>query len=156
MEKPYLTVSRCQLNTGNVIIPPMLSVFPSLFTLSLLGPTILRLTVGLFFVNFGWLKLTTEREKKAAFFETIGLKPGRVFVIFFGFVELVGGLFLVAGFLTQVAALVFIIILIGTIVAKHKQPESLSNESRFYLLLLVAALTLLFTGAGLFAVDLPL
>jgi len=134
----------------------MLSIFPSLLTFSLIGPTLLRLTLGLFFLNFGWAKLTTERETKGVFFESVGLRPGRIFVLIFGLLELAGGLFLVAGFLTQVVSLVFTIILIGVLFAKQKQPESLTHESGFYLLLLVISITLLFIGPGLYSVDLPL
>lgn len=134
----------------------MLSIFPALLTYQLLAPTLLRLTLGIVFVNFGFTKIGRQKAEKIVFFETIGLNPGIAYVWVIALIEIVTGLFLVAGFLTQIAALVSVVILAIAFLLKKKHPLSLESGSGFLILCLVIALSLLLTGPGFFAFDLPL
>jgi putative oxidoreductase len=134
----------------------MLSVFPFLLTYQLAAPLLLRLTLGLILANFGWTKLRRQKAEKAAFFETIGLRPGIIWVWIIALVEIVAGLFLIAGFLTQIAALTAAIILIAAIFLKKKHPASFESGLCLLSICLVIALSLLLTGPGFFAFDLPL
>lgn len=84
------------------------------------------------------------------------MKPGLVYVFVIGIVEMIAGIFLVAGFLTQIAALVVVIILLGALYLKKKYPTSFESSSGYLFLCLVIALSLLFTGPGFLAFDLPL
>jgi putative oxidoreductase len=132
----------------------MLSIFPALLTYKLVAPLILRLALGVIFLNFGWTKLKRQKNDKAAFFDTIGLKPGIVYVWVIALIEILTGLFLIVGFLTQIAALVAAVILIIATILKKKYPSSLESSKSFLILALIVAVSLLFTGAGFYSISL--
>ena len=134
----------------------MLNTFPSLLTFSLLAPLILRVVLGLIFINLGYIELTSEKKRWTAFFETIHLKPAKMFVILMGLFEIVGGFFLIAGFMTQIMALIFSIITFGEFYAEYRDETLLKRDLIFYLLIFTISISLLLSGAGLFAIDLPL
>ena len=134
----------------------MLSVFPNLFTYSEIAPLILRLAIGIIFLELGYLKLGKERSSWNMFFETIHFKPSQLFVSLLATIEIVAGTFLVVGYLTQVAALVMAIILFAEAYVEFRDSTILKRDVVFYTLLLVICVSLLFTGAGAFAFDLPL
>ena len=134
----------------------MLSVFPNLFTYSEIAPLILRLAIGIIFLELGYLKLGKERSSWGMFFQTIHFKPSQLFVSLLATIEIVAGSFLVVGYLTQVAALVMAIILFAEAYVEFRDSAILKRDVVFYTLLLVICVSLLFTGAGAFAFDLPL
>lgn len=134
----------------------MLNTFPNLLSFSLLAPLILRVFLGLIFINLGYLELTSEKKRWSEFFETVHLKPAKMFVIVMGLFEIIGGFFLLAGFLTQMTALVFSIITFGEFYAEYREETLLKRDIIFYLLLFAISLSLLLSGAGLFAIDYPL
>ena len=134
----------------------MLSIFPFLLSYQLAAPLILRLTLGVIFVDFGWAKLKKQKIEKVAFFETIGLKPGIAYVSTIALIEIAIGLLLITGFLTQIAALVAGIILIISVLLKKKYPGSFESSSCLLIVCLVITLSLLLTGPGFLAFDLPL
>ncbi len=121
----------------------MLSLFPSLLTYELLAPFILRLTLGIVLIHWGWkgVKLGRGNEKH------LGL---------LGIIDTLAGLLLIAGFLTQFAALVSIIILGSRLIGKVINRAFFTDGVNYYFILFVIALSLLFTGPGFFAFDLPL
>ena len=134
----------------------MLSIFPFLLSYKLLAPFILRLTLGAIFVDYGWAKINRQKAEKVAFFETIGLKPGLTYVWIIALIEIATGLLLAVGFLTQIAALIAAIILIISILLKKKDPASFESSSCLFIVCLIISLSLLLTGAGSLAFDLPL
>lgn len=134
----------------------MLSIFPTLLVFGLFAPFLLRVALGLVFIRFGLHKLGRGRADKIAFFESLGWKPGKFFAIGFGAIELVVGLLLVVGLYTQLAALVAAIIALGALILKRKATHGIESSRGFLLLLLIIALSLLVSGAGAFAFDLPL
>ncbi|OHA18992.1 MAG: hypothetical protein A3C08_00635 [Candidatus Taylorbacteria bacterium RIFCSPHIGHO2_02_FULL_47_18] len=134
----------------------MLSVFPDLLAFWLLAPFLLRVALGLVFVNFGLHKLGRGRADKTAFFESLGWKPGEYFAFGFGAIELIAGLLLIVGLYTQIAALVVALILLCALILKKKVPHGIESSRGFLALLFIIALSLLVLGAGLFAFDLPL
>lgn len=134
----------------------MLSVFPDLLAFGLLAPFILRIALGLVFIRFGLHKLGSGRADKTTFFESLGWKPGGYFAFGFGAIELIAGLLLVVGLYTQLAALVAALIILGTLILKSKTANGIESSRGFLALLLVIALSLLVSGAGFFAFDLPL
>lgn len=134
----------------------MLSIFPFLLSYHLVAPLILRLTLGSIFVDFGWAKLHRQKTEKIAFFENIGLKPGAAYVWVIALIEIVVGLSMIAGFLTQIAALIAAIILAIAIFLKRKHPLSFKSSLCLLIVCLVIALSLLLTGPGFMAFDLPL
>ncbi len=134
----------------------MLSVFPNLLTYGLLAPFILRVVVGVIFLELGYLKLGKEKSAWNLFFQTIHFKPSSVYVTILALIEIVAGAFLVVGYLTQVAALVMAIILFAEAYVELRDGALLKRDIVFYTLLLVICVSLILTGAGAFAFDLPL
>ena len=134
----------------------MLSVFPNLFLYSPLAPFILRVAVGLILLELGYLKLSKERSTWNLFFQTIHFKPSHFYVALLAAVEIVFGSFLIVGYLTQIAALVMAIILFAEAYVELRDGSLLKRDIVFYTLLLVICVSLVLTGAGKFAFDLPL
>ena len=136
----------------------MPSVFPQLFAFDQLAPFILRLVLGIIFIVHGYPKLFKSFGQTVGFFESIGIKPAKFWVLIVGVAEFFGGIALLAGFLTQIAAaLIAINMLVATIyVKKIKFKKGLVDGYEFDLILLAAALALLFLGPGAFSIDLPL
>ena len=134
----------------------MLSIFPDLLTYNLLAPLILRVTLGLLFISLGYLELTREQNRWRIIFETIRFKPAAFWTKLFGVIEIVGGALLVIGLFTQIAALLFALISLAECYIENRAPVVLKRNIVFYVLIFVIALSLLFTGAGFLAFDLPL
>ena len=134
----------------------MLNTFPELLTFSFFVPTILRIVAGLIFAYFGWLKLGRDKQSKIIFFETIGFKPAVFWLWLIAVIEIVVGVMIVIGFLTQISAIIASIIMLTSIIIKLWKPNSLPNSTEFYIIFFVVFLSLIFTGAGGFAFDLPL
>ncbi len=134
----------------------MLNPFPDLLTYSLLAPLILRLVVGLIFIDLGVLKLKSEKGRWLASFEAMHLRPADLFVNLYAFLQIAGGILLIIGLWTQVAALMFVIFTGIELYIEMSAREVLKRDMVFYLLLFIISLSLLFTGAGAFAFDIPL
>src|SRR3989344_5815999 len=134
----------------------MLNPFPDLLTFSLLAPLILRVVIGFIFVDLGFLKFKSEKERWLSSFEALGIKPADLFVPLYAVVQIVGGLMLILGFWTQVAALIFVLSTGVELYTEWKMREVLKRDLVFYLLLFTISLSLLLTGAGAYAIDIPL
>lgn len=134
----------------------MLSVFPGLLTYDQLAPFILRVVVGLIFLELGYLKLGKEKSAWNMFFQTIHFKPSHIFVVLLATIEIVFGAFLITGYLTQVAAVGMAIILFAEAYVELRDGELLKRDIVFYTLLLAICISLLLTGPGAFSFDLPL
>ena len=135
----------------------MLSVFPDLLFLDPLAPFFLRVTVGIIFLLMGYNHLTRERREGLA--SDLRLKwgaTGTFFIWYLGIFEVITGLFLIIGFLTQIAAIVGGVITLKLLYGRKKYPKIAPQGSSFYIILFVICLSLLLTGAGAFAIDLPL
>jgi uncharacterized membrane protein YphA (DoxX/SURF4 family) len=134
----------------------MLNPFPTLLSLSFFAPTILRITLGIYLLYFGLRKLTKSRKLESDLLERIGFRPGIYFAVGCGLVEIIAAIFLILGFLTQIAALIAALITISGAWLKIKSPTLRSENLSSYLLILAIAVSLLALGAGAFAIDLPL
>jgi putative oxidoreductase len=134
----------------------MLNTFPTLLTYSFVAPTILRAVVGLIFLDLGLLKFKGERERWIASFEALHLKPSGFLVQLLGVIELVGGLFIFIGLYTQVSAIVLGVFTTLEMYAEYKDALLLKRNFTFYLLILAILVSLIFTGAGAYAFDIPL
>ncbi len=134
----------------------MLNIFPEFLTYSMLAPFILRVVLGFIFVNLGYLELTREKYRWARACEALGLKPGMMWSQVFGITQIVGGLMLIAGLFTQGAALFFAFISLAELYVENRAPLLLKRNLAFYLLIFAISLSLIFSGAGFLAFDLPL
>ena len=87
-------------------------MFPQLVQFADFGLLALRLMVALVFITSGWSHVTKSEERS----KSIGMSKG--FTIFLGVSEVTGGLGVVFGVLTQLAALGLILIMLGAIQKK--------------------------------------
>ena len=134
----------------------MLNPFPDLLMYSFFAPLILRVVLGLIFADLGMLKFRGERGTWINSFNTLSLRPADLFVSIYGALQIVGGLLLLLGLWTQVAALVFVIFSGIELYLEWQAREILRRDLVFYLLIFTISLSLLITGAGALAIDIPL
>jgi len=87
-------------------------MFPQLAWFTNLGLLLLRLMVALVFVTSGWSHASKAEERSKG----IGMSKG--FTVFLGVAEIAGGLGVAVGFLTQLAAIGLILIMLGAIQKK--------------------------------------
>ena len=134
----------------------MLNIFPDLLNYSFFAPLILRVILGLVFVVHGYPKLFGGKfGETAGFFESVGIRPAKFWAFIVGVVEFFGGIALILGFATQLVALLLAINMLVAI-WKVKFRGGFANGYEFDLVLLIIALSLMLTGAGAYAIDLPL
>jgi len=87
-------------------------MFPQLYQFADFGFLALRLMVAVVFIASGWSHVTKSEERS----KSIGMSKG--FTTFLGAAEVAGGLGVAFGFLTQLAALGLILIMLGAIQKK--------------------------------------
>jgi uncharacterized membrane protein YphA (DoxX/SURF4 family) len=120
----------------------MLSVFPSLLSFQSVGPFIIRLTLGIIFIL--WAYKALSKPKQHTNNKVIALIEG------------VASILIIIGLYTQVGALILIIDLIVRLYNKFKHHHLFSDGVNYYFVLFVLALSLILTGPGFLAFDLPL
>lgn len=108
--------------------------------LSLIAHAILRVGIGLILLSqsVGHLKAS----KHSTLLRTCGA------------IELLLGVFLTIGLFTQVAALITALFAITALLMRKRLAPYLSSPA-FFLLLVAASLSLVITGAGALAIDMP-
>ena len=116
----------------------MPSLFPELFNFSFLAPFILRIALGVPLIKHGFGKIIAKEKI-----------PQKIL----GGIVFISGIFLIIGLFTQAAAIIVsLIIVINSIVRRGQHSRSLTER----LIKLAIAVSLILTGPGLFAFDLPL
>ncbi|AHF06128.1 DoxX family protein [Desulfitobacterium metallireducens] len=120
-----------------------------------LGLLVMRLIFGLSFARHGTEKLFGwfggyGIKGTAGYFESIGVKPGVPMVILAGLGELLGGLFLAAGILLPVAAVLIVgSMLVAIAKATGKNGFAITAGGYEYNLAIIAvAIGILLTGPG--------
>ena len=119
----------------------MVNPFPDLLSFGMLAPLIVRVFLGGYFLLYGYAIGRAMLDKNAT--GPTFVNSGVVFVSF------VGGLLVLAGFLTQIGAVA--LLLLSAYLAYAKR-----GQAHIFLSLFAIALSLLFSGAGALAFDLPL
>lgn len=133
----------------------MLNPFPELLVLGILVPTLLRFAVGGILFAIGYLTLTKRRARLAEFFTHNGYPASRALPFILGIIEVIFGAFLIIGFSTQIVSLLSIYICINLILL-YRQENNISFVNIGGLCVMIFVLmSLVISGAGLFAVDLP-
>ena len=107
---------------------------------------VLRLLSGGVFVVFGIGKFVNHASELASF-KTYGLPAPEAFVVMIGLIELVGGLLVMTGIMTRLAALVLAADMIGAIVVSGIAKGELISLT-IAPAELVAMVVLLWTGPG--------
>ncbi len=125
-----------------------------------LGRTLLRLTVGGFFVGHGTQKLFGwfgghGLDTTAQGFEALGLRPGRRHAIAAGTAEAGGGALLAAGLATPFAASVLTATMLTAINRVHAKngPWATNGGYEYNVVLIAAVLALVDAGPGSFSLD---
>ncbi len=134
----------------------MLSIFPSALAYGFFAPTLLRLAAGISIVYMGTFML--QERTTLAHVRTIPV-IGRVpqwLIWLTSIIYAIVGIALIAGFYTQVAAILGALISLKHAVGHPKYDEYLPLSLGANLLILAICLSLIVTGAGAIAFDLPL
>jgi putative oxidoreductase len=125
---------------------------------SLWSPLILRIVVGLVMAGHGAQKLFgwfggKGFEATVNAFAGMGLKPGPVMAALAGGGEFLGGILLILGLFTRLAALNVAVIMTVGIFTAHASAFFLPSGMEYALTLLAASLVLLETGGGALSAD---
>jgi putative oxidoreductase len=115
------------------------------------GALVLRLTCGGLLATHGYPKLTSGRQGTVKWLEGLGL-PG-ILGPLVGVLELLGGFFLVVGFLTPVVAFLFALQFMGIYLSRKRLGKKSLQDYEKDLLYLGGSLALLLLGGGLYSVD---
>lgn len=134
----------------------MLNTFPDLLSFGLLAPTIIRLCVGFVLIYFSLLTLSKLNKKVAQKLDEYKYPAPKFMTFLIGIVGVVSGSFIIAGFFTQVSALVTIYLLLNLSIIDSGDSKIFGQSTIFYIILILITTTLLFSGAGFLAFDLPL
>lgn len=121
----------------------MLSIFPELLNYSQLSPLILRIALAVVFLYFGCISLKAE---KTGCWKCGGIE---------GALKIIIGLFLLAGFLTQIAAILASLAMIAE-ATKEKMAGGFVKRKILKFLIFSIGASLALLGPGLLAIDLPL
>lgn len=115
---------------------------------------IARIFLSILFILAGWSKLT-GLEGTAQYFGGIGLPMPAVTAVLVGLVEFVGGLAILIGFKTRIAAIIVALFTIGaTLVAHMNFAEGMNALMAQKNLAIAGGLLLLAViGAGTYSVD---
>jgi putative oxidoreductase len=124
------------------------------------GLLILRLVVGLSLAAHGAQKLFGwfggyGLAGTGQFLEQLGFRPGRLQAAQAGLAEVLGGLFLAAGFLTPAAAAAVVAVMLVAAVSVHITKGFFAHNGGYEYTLVLggAALALAFTGPGTLSLD---
>jgi len=122
------------------------------------GPDLLRLGVGIIFVVHGYPKLFGSQPGPKGFaghLQGMGFRPPLFWAYVAALAELVGGICLLIGFLTRLAALVLAIEFLVIILRVKWSKGFLSSKGgwEFDWALLTMVISLLVTGPGRLALD---
>jgi len=126
----------------------LLMIFPQLAQFTDVALLLLRVMVGIVFISSGWKHLKDPEARS----KDIGMSKG--FTVFLGAAEVAGGLGVMLGVLTQLAALGLILVMLGAIQKKifvwHTGfwGKSGTDGWRYDTMLVVMNLVILTTGGG--------
>ena len=133
----------------------MLNLFPSLLVFSFFAPLLLRVVLGLWLLTTGYKHFLERRTISAELsrdWGTLGKAKGLVFGLF----EILLSGLLITGFITQIAVLMVAVMALGLLVFRKKYASLKPESPWLYVFVLTISLSLLLTGAGALAFDLPL
>lgn len=132
----------------------MLNPFPGLFTYSFFAPTMLRLAVAAALFYIAYTLYANRRKIGEVVLPFVGKQPWAG--TFSAVVHALLGFMLGAGYYTQTASLIAIAVTAKALFFSRQYPEFFPLSRGTYALLAIILCTLLLTGAGAFAYDLPL
>ena len=119
------------------------------------APTILRVVTGLIFAMHGWQKLSGGLPMVTGMLEGMGFPLPMVFAVLLIAAELGGGILLILGVLTRIAAKSLVIVSLVALFVVHLPNGFFMSTGgyEFILLLLAASASLMLTGPGKWALG---
>ena len=133
----------------------MLSLFPQILFLSPLALTLLRVALAVYLAYIAWHLLNKHEEIERIQFPIIGnVRAWMVWVSATLTAAIAAIIFI--GAWTQVAGILAAIVILKHLVYFRRYQSVFPFPRSTYILLLCIALTLIVSGAGAFAFDLPL
>jgi uncharacterized membrane protein YphA (DoxX/SURF4 family) len=135
----------------------MINPFPIAY-LALVAHAILRVMLGLILVQLGWRHMTKDNARTAEALRTsmpsfARFAPG--LALYFAIVEVALGAAFIAGFYTQIAAMVAVVYALKMLYLRNHLAGLIPSPS-FFALMIGASLSLFITGAGILAFDIPI
>ncbi|MCK5285650.1 MAG: hypothetical protein KAJ58_00265 [Candidatus Pacebacteria bacterium] len=122
----------------------MLNTFPDLLTLSFIAPLILRIFLGIYLIKNGWKEISTYKNRNFSY------------IRLFKLLKVLGAFLLILGFLTQITSLFLMLIILFDISFKIKNNKLEKKELDLYIIIFGVLLSLILSGAGFLAIDIPL
>lgn len=119
------------------------------------GLLVLRVVTGIAFALHGWQKLSGGIEGVGGFFGSLGIPAALFFAYVVTFVEFIGGIALILGFLTRIASGLLGIVMIVALFLVHL-PNGFfvgGGGYEYVLVLLSAVIALSLAGPGAFALE---
>ncbi len=110
---------------------------------------LVRVGLGVVFALHGWQKVNAM-EGTIAFFGTLGLPAFIAYAV--AYIEFIGGLLLIIGLFTKVAAILLAVVMIGAIV-KVKFAKGFLGGYEFDFMLLMASLAIAVSSSGAYSID---
>jgi len=133
----------------------MLNPFPSLLVYGFFTPTLLRVAVAIYFVYIAQFLAREEKKLEAIRVPLVGQM--RAWMVWLSVVVTTLVAFcLFVGYETQWAAIVGMLISLKHLYGTRKYASYLPLSRGTYILLFIICLSLLYSGAGAMAFDLPL
>ena len=132
----------------------MLSVFPEILFLSPFAPTLLRVAAGIVLLIVAWTHYERRNELGQEKFIVVG--QGMWIPVFAALVEFLTAVGLILGTYTQAVAIVGALLALKHLLWRGHYPNFFPLSRSASMLLLAICLSLIVTGAGAFAFDLPL
>lgn len=120
------------------------------------GLLVIRVVTGLVFMMHGYQKLFDNGlDATRMGFESMGAPAPAVTSVLVTFIELLGGILLIAGAFTRIASLLLVADMVGAMFITHIDYGFFVANGGFELVLLLGgvSLGLMFAGAGRYSVD---
>ncbi len=133
----------------------MLNPFPDLLVYGILAPLVIRLAVGAALLYLSVEHFRNRKDIAALLSPMVG-RFSRGAGFYFAVVEAFAGALLVAGAWTQIAALVAIVLAVKSLLLRSRLSPLAPFSRSTYLLIIAMSASLLLSGAGALAFDLPL
>lgn len=134
----------------------MLNPFPVLLAFAGFAPLFLRVVIGAILIFLGRRTAFTHRSAYQKFFKTKEYPYASTLPWMLGIVEILLGAFIFVGFYTQVSVLIAIYIFINLFYLRREAGTIIFFSQTTFILLITMCLSLLFSGAGFYAFDIPL
>lgn len=132
----------------------MLNIFPNLLTFGFFAPTILRVAVALMIGGMAYKHYAHRNALAHARFPVVGAGAWIIWLSIV--VEAAVAVMLLVGYYTQVAAIVGVLIGLKHLIWHGTHPQYFIYDRPTAFFILIISLSLLISGAGALAFDLPL